>query len=212
MQPSFSRWNGFDAPCPREVVCDASHALLITAVRSFTGYLTLEEYSNACKGNILPVCYTSIRIDVAHFVKIYANFLKDARPRVKAFYLSLLGQLILSSSINRAEEILKGILIITKSETESMTTNDKKTICEIYKIKIKNLLTSNEKILIDYLKQSDNVYDDDEDSDNNKWNQCKRLCRQCERMWAKDIDNEIQQKIFDNEGDLENAHYVPTFA
>jgi len=32
MQPSFSRWNGFDAPRPREVVCDASHALLITAV------------------------------------------------------------------------------------------------------------------------------------------------------------------------------------
>lgn len=84
--------------------------------------------------------------------------LKDARPRVKAFYLSLLGQLILSSSINRAEEILKGILIIARSETEGMTINNEKTICEIYKIKIKNLLTSsNEEIPIDdNLQQSDN--------------------------------------------------------
>ena len=46
-----------------------------------------------------------------------------------------------------------------------MTTNDGKTICEIYKIKVKNLLTSsNEEILIDDgLKQSDNIYDDDEE-------------------------------------------------
>ena len=63
-------WIRSGAPRPREVVCDASHALLIAAIRSFTGYLTLEEYSNACKGNILPVCYTSIRIDVVHFIKI----------------------------------------------------------------------------------------------------------------------------------------------
>jgi len=67
-----------------------SRALLIVAVRSFTGYLTLEEYSDACKGNILPVCC----IDVAHFIKLYANFLKDVRLRVKTFSLSLLGQLI----------------------------------------------------------------------------------------------------------------------
>ncbi|XP_012063647.1 PREDICTED: uncharacterized protein LOC105626967 [Atta cephalotes] len=80
-----------------------------------------------------------------------------------------------------------------------MTTNDKKTICEIYKIKIKNLLTSNEKILIDYLKQSDNVYDDDEDSDNNKWNQCKRLCRQCERMWDKEKNIEDVTELNDTE-------------
>ncbi|XP_025997044.2 uncharacterized protein LOC113005544 [Solenopsis invicta] len=82
-----------------------------------------------------------------------------------------------------------------------MTTNDEKTICKIYKIKMKNLLTSsNEEISMDdNLKQPDDVHD--EDSDNNKWSQ-----------WAEDIDNEVQQMISDNEGDRENAHYMPVFA
>ena len=40
-------WIRSDAPRPREVVC-ANRALLIVAVRSFTGCLTPEEYSDAC--------------------------------------------------------------------------------------------------------------------------------------------------------------------
>jgi len=50
-------WIRSGAPCPREVVCDANRALLTAAVRCFTGYLTVEEYSDACKENNLPVCY-----------------------------------------------------------------------------------------------------------------------------------------------------------
>lgn len=52
---------------PREVVCDANRALLTAAVRSFTGYLTIEEYFDACKSDNLPSDY--IRINVAHFIK-----------------------------------------------------------------------------------------------------------------------------------------------
>lgn len=39
-----------------------------------------------------------------------------------------LGQLILCRDIETAEEIVKGILIITQSETEGNTGDDKKTI------------------------------------------------------------------------------------
>lgn len=63
-------WIRSGAPCPHEAVCDASRALLTAVVRSFTGYFTIEEYSDACKTNNLPLCY----IDVAHFIKTYANF------------------------------------------------------------------------------------------------------------------------------------------
>jgi len=69
-------WTRSGAPRPREVVCDFSRALLTTAVRNFTNYFTLDEYADGCKENNLPACY--IRIDVAHFIKKYANFLKDA--------------------------------------------------------------------------------------------------------------------------------------
>jgi len=196
-------WIRSGAPCPREVVCDANRALLTAAVRCFTEYLTVEEYSDACKENNLPVCY--IRIDVAHFMKTYANFLKNARPRIKTFYLSLLGQLILCRNIHTAEAILKGILIIVRSETEGTTRTNEETMCETYKIKMKNLLiSSKEEIpMDDDLLQSDNMNIEKENlySSNNKWSQ-----------WVKDIDHEIQEKISDNEGNRENAHYMPAFA
>lgn len=134
---------------------------------------------------------------------LYANFLKDARPRVKVFYLSLLGQLILCCNIYTAEEILRGILIIARSETEGLTRNNERTVCETYKIKMKHLLTSsNEEISMDNESEELNNMDaEEENSSFNKWNQ-----------WAKDIDDDVQKKIADNEGDRENAHYMPAFA
>jgi len=65
-------WIRTGTPRPREVVCDFSIALLKAAVRSFTEYMTLEQYTDVCKNVNMPDCY--IRIDVAHFIKIYANF------------------------------------------------------------------------------------------------------------------------------------------
>jgi len=62
-------WKRTGAPRPREVVCDFSIALLTAVVRSFTEYLTLEQYADACRNVNVPDCY--IRIDVAHFIKIY---------------------------------------------------------------------------------------------------------------------------------------------
>lgn len=140
---------------------------------------------------------------MAHFIKTYANFLKDAVPRVKVFYLSLLGQLILCCNIYAAEEILKGILIIARSETEGMTKNNERTLCETYKIKMKNLLvSSNQEIPIDDKTEFNNMLDIEETNINfNKWNQ-----------WAKDIDEDIQKQIADSEGDRENAHFMPVFA
>lgn len=88
--------------------------------------------------NNLPACY--IRIDEAHFIKKYANFLKDLRSCIKQFYLSILGQLILCRDIKIAEDLLKGILITTRCETESETSKNKKTICEEYKLKMKDIL------------------------------------------------------------------------
>lgn len=116
-------WVRSGVPQPREVVCDFSRALLTAAVRSFTSYSTLDEYADACKED-LPACY--IRIDVAHFIKKYSNFLKDSHPRIKQFYLHILEQLILCRDIETADEILKGILIIARSETEGKTRENKK--------------------------------------------------------------------------------------
>lgn len=79
----LAEWIRLGASRPREVVCDFSRALL-NAYSLFAGHLTIESSSDAYKDNKLPTCY--IRIDVAHFIKKYSNFLKTARLRIKQFY------------------------------------------------------------------------------------------------------------------------------
>lgn len=65
-------WCRMGASYPREVVVDFSKALLNAVIRCFTSYTTIKDYTNACKNKAMPKCY--IRIDVAHFIKMYANF------------------------------------------------------------------------------------------------------------------------------------------
>lgn len=193
-------WIRLGALRPQEVVCDFSRALLTAAIRCFTGYLTLEDYSDACKNSQLPRCY--IRIDVAHFIKKYSNFLKNTRPRIKKFYLSLLGQLILCRNIETAEEILTCILIISRSETEGNTQQNKPTMCEEYKIKVKHLFMSTDEETPCLETEDTNSVDDNEDHEN---------ITNGLYQWAKCIDEKIQLKITDI-GDRENAHYMPAFA
>ena len=67
-------WLRSGAPYPKEVVCDYSKALLDASVRVFTGLRNFHEYSNAGTEIAAPACY--IRLDVAHFIKMYVEFLK----------------------------------------------------------------------------------------------------------------------------------------
>lgn len=79
------QWIQSGAPFPREVTCDASTALLTAVVQAFTN--NIDDYAdNIWEDRETPYCY--IRIDVAHFIKKYANFLKIARLRIKTFYLA----------------------------------------------------------------------------------------------------------------------------
>lgn len=116
----------------------------------------------------LPICY--IRIDVAHFIKKYSNFLKNTRPRIKQFYLSLLGQLILCRNTEMAEEILTSILIISRSETEGHTQDNKVTMCEEHKIKMKHLLMSANEIQFSEIEDSNSTDDNEDHTDiSNGW-------------------------------------------
>lgn len=62
-------------PVPKEIVFDASKALLAGFVRAFTDFETINDYANALAGEIIPLCY--IRIDVVHFLKKYADLLDN---------------------------------------------------------------------------------------------------------------------------------------
>ncbi|KAG5863045.1 hypothetical protein JTB14_009343 [Gonioctena quinquepunctata] len=104
------RWIQSGAQFPKEVVCYSSRALLNACCWAFTGYNTIEKYAEACVKN--EFLRTFIRIDVAHYIKNWADFLKTERKLVKKFYLFAIGQLILCRNQNDARRISKALMII----------------------------------------------------------------------------------------------------
>ncbi|CAG9822129.1 unnamed protein product [Phaedon cochleariae] len=85
-------------------------------------------------------CY--IRIDVAHFIKIYASLVKDLPRHVRVFYLGSIGQLIVSKSLKEAGKILGSILLVSQCETEGYLPCKS----EAAKYFLKEIITSSEEI------------------------------------------------------------------
>lgn len=131
-------WIRSGAPPPKEVVCDASKAILTAVIRAFTNYASIDEYVTALWTGTLPTCY--VRLDVAHFIHLAATFLKSERPRIKKFYLAALGQIIMARTVDDAEAIVRSTLVVSKSETEGYTAQNCITPCEAEKQKLKSLL------------------------------------------------------------------------
>lgn len=69
----LDKWIQQGSPVPKEFVSDGESAILIAAIRAFTRFKAIRDYCAACVGDQLPECY--IRQDVAHFIKLYVNFL-----------------------------------------------------------------------------------------------------------------------------------------
>lgn len=108
-------WLRTKIPVPKKVTCDSCKALLTTVIRIFTNNEGINDYVAKCWDGDMPKCY--VRIDIAHFMKGYANFLSGVNRRVKTLYLKCMGQLIFTQTLQEAEEILSAIIFIAKSET-----------------------------------------------------------------------------------------------
>lgn len=200
----LAEWLRSGVPVPKEVVCDSSKALLIAIIRAFTGYLNIEDYADACNNSNLPKCY--VRIDVAHFVKKYSNFLKPLSKRVKIFYLGAIGQLILCRSITSAKEIIQSIFVVALSETDGKLKTGNVTQCDKARIKLINLMTNeletenfeadnnNAVFEIENATEIDNL----NNSFENSW-----------ALWGKQILNDARSSITSDEGDRINPLYFP---
>lgn len=210
----FNEWIRLGAPIPKEFTCDGSYAILNAAVQTFTRFFTVKEYAAACE-NELPSCY--IRLDVAHFIKLYANFLKTATKskKIRVFYKASMGQLILCRNIEKAAKVLKGILIVAYCDTDGhLLDSDQETECDKQRKFLKNLLNPQEleesddgenedipeyrppdKNIFDYLGQANN------EKSLNFW-----------QTWARDIDREARKISEFEVGDHDNAFYLPELA
>ncbi|XP_041565938.1 uncharacterized protein LOC121467746 [Drosophila elegans] len=83
------RWIQTGAQYPKEVVCDSSRALLSICCLAFATFDTVEAYADACMSNNMPRTY--IRIDVAHYMKNWADFFKTEKKLVKRFISELVS-------------------------------------------------------------------------------------------------------------------------
>lgn len=138
----LERWLQAGVPAPKEVISDSCKALLNAIVRTFSVYKTIEEYANASWETVPPRCY--VRLDVAHFMKTYVNFLANTTKRVRAFYLSSIGQLIMSRTVEIAADIVRSILIVTQSDTEGNNLRTGEPIpCEIEKKRLQEWIPHN---------------------------------------------------------------------
>ncbi|CAH1116558.1 unnamed protein product [Phaedon cochleariae] len=199
----LTEWTRSGAPIPKEVVTDASRALLSATIRAFTNCKSIGEYADSL-WHKPSACY--IRIDVAHFIKIYASLVKDLPRRVRVFYLGSIGQLILSKSLKEAEKILGSILLVSQCETEGYLPSGEPCKSEAAKYFLKEIITSSEEIdqAADSEFISENLPQDEDftvnDGNSNIWCQ-----------WGEVIDKRVQTARAEI-GDRENAHFFPALS
>ena len=145
IQYFLEEWVRLGAPHPKEFTCDGAKALIIASIRVFTQYSTIEEYATACGSGDLPRHY--IRMDVAHFLKLYVDFLSKLTnsKKVRVFYKASMGQLIQSQDMEMATKVLKAILIVSHCKTDGRLLGaNEDTQCETHRQFLKGLIDPSE--------------------------------------------------------------------
>ncbi|CAJ0947961.1 unnamed protein product [Ranitomeya imitator] len=140
----LTEWKQAGATVPKEAVCDFSLALLGALVKAFTPYPNLKTYINQCFGVLtrnvaskLPPCF--IRIDVAHCIKLISRWecLRQAGNRVREFYLRAMAQLLQSTSLDDARELIHSISVVAFSESEGNDDRGTPVLSETSKVQLK---------------------------------------------------------------------------
>ena len=162
----------------------------------------------------MPDCY--LRIDVAHFTKIYSNFLKTLKKpkKICIFYKAAIGLLILVRSEENANEVLKAILTVALCETDgNLVGSEIPTQSEIQKNKLKSMMDPNEvdpyKVEIDETStepspnrpESDSIFENGDNASTNYWS-----------CWVNTIKEQVLEIAKSQEGNHDSAYYLPEFA
>uniref|UniRef100_A0A6P7GIZ1 Uncharacterized protein LOC114343278 n=1 Tax=Diabrotica virgifera virgifera TaxID=50390 RepID=A0A6P7GIZ1_DIAVI len=116
---------------PDEVVMDESRCLLNAAAMYYSKCNNIEEYADLMRNEDKPK--TRIRIDTAHFLNTYRGLLKGIKSRhVRTLYMAAIGRLLITDSIEQAENIIHAIFVISNCETcGSLVVSDENEIPEL---------------------------------------------------------------------------------
>lgn len=207
IQHWLTQWIRSGVPPPKETVCDRSRALMTAIIRTFTGHLTIEDYCDVFSTEKLP--QTFVRIDVAHFLKIYANLLKNVHRLVKKFYMGVIGAIVMTRNLAEARHLIKSALIVSKSETEGENTP-----CTVSKRFLLEVITGQKSVddIVEGVEQNLDVEDaEDLECGNERQVEDEKILDNSWKIWAGIISKEVDTAII-TEGDSVNAHYCPVFA
>lgn len=141
---------------------------------------------------------------MAHFIKIYANFLSKVNASIKKFYLALIGQLVLCQNMEDAAEILYSIFLICQCVTGGSLQNGKSSSCSNHKIKMRKLLDPAAENLDDDVVEfppEDTSIFNSRSKFSNRW-----------KIWAEQINSDALKVARAEEGDDDNAHFFPELA
>lgn len=124
----FDIWLNKGSSVPRECVMDHSKALLNATCLSFNKctykYYLAKVYQNLSENTSNSFdCY--IRIDIAHLIKSVTRWkrFKECEPRVKDFYLRIIGRLSKTTSVDEFMKIIRGTFIVCQNPKKNIVQN-----------------------------------------------------------------------------------------
>lgn len=213
---------GLGLPPPKEIITDASRAILAASIRAFTKYQTIVEYADSfCPSsdtNInssTPPCY--IRIDVAHYMKIWAVFFKQRKKQIRSevaqFYKTTIGKLILCRDITKAAQIVHAILLISRSPYDGQKADESLSACERQKKVMDHILTGSTYEELGIEENDDNSNGTGIENMTEE-NDCGTSVTQSSEWykWAKSIESSCLQEIQTSPGTKINPHWQTDFA
>ena len=153
---------------------------------------------------------TYIRIDVAHYMKNWADFLGSEKKEVKKFYMFAIGQLILCKNQMEATRIIEALLLISKSETAGEGATSLKISVDFIRNLINDTPTEIEEIVNVMLEEEENKdpAQEKETNEENAREQDKGLLT----YWAISMEENVDSKLKDENGDDMNPRNCPKFA
>jgi len=134
------------APSPRIVVIDFSKALLMVVSKAFANCSDTRDYLHVLyiiileKKEKLPNCY--IRLDISHFINIVAKWdcLRSKVPKVRQFYLRIIGHVYKMRNVQNVKAILTSIMIVALSEDIGCDENSELVSSEFHLKSINNVI------------------------------------------------------------------------
>ena len=209
----LNEWVRLGAAYPKIVHCDGSTAVITAIIRAFTQYLTIQEYAEGCQSGTLPKCY--VRLDVAHFIKLWVDFLSTltSHKKIETFYKAAMGQLILCRDLEMARKVVRAIMFVSQSEFDGpLIGSSQKTHCEEHRDVLKTMINLRElEDQSEELSSEDSAPNRPEDDSildtevntnySNFWT-----------TWFTAILDEVQQIRKSEVGVHDNAYYLPQLA